>query len=123
MAEALFMLVTIATVVGVFFLTVFSLLARREHRLRTTKRHASRKEMDADVCGARGARMTSDEVLSRLQGSKTDLGRFVTAMLRNQQPHLIVPASAVRAWQRREPRSWEMVCDWLAEQGKTIVLI
>jgi len=67
--------------------------------------------------------MTSDEVLSRLQGSQTDLGRFVKAMLRNQQPHLIVPANAVRAWQEREPRSWEMVCDWLAEQGKSVVLI
>jgi hypothetical protein len=122
MADALFILVAIATVVGVFFLVVFSLLARREHRSKTTKRHASRKEID-DVCGARGARMTSDEVLSRLQGSQTDLGRFVKAMLRNQQPHLIVPANAVRAWQEREPRSWEMVCDWLAEQGKSVVLI
>lgn len=40
MAEALLILVSLATVVGVSFLVLFSLLARREHRLRTTKRHA-----------------------------------------------------------------------------------
>jgi hypothetical protein len=123
LAEALIILVAIATAVAVFFLLVFSLLARREHRLKSTKRHASREEMFAGVCGARGAGMTSDEVLARLQGSKTDLGRFVAAMLRNQRPHLIVPTNAVRAWQAREPGSWAMVRDWLAEQGKSVVLI
>jgi hypothetical protein len=41
MAEALVILVSLATVVGVSFLVLFSLLARREHRLRTTKRRAS----------------------------------------------------------------------------------
>ena len=62
--------------------------------------------------------MTPDEVLVQLRGSKTDLGRFVEAMLRDQLPHLVVPANAVRAWEEREPQTWSMVCDWLADQGK-----
>lgn len=52
-----------------------------------------------------------------------DLGRFVEAMLRDQLPHLAVPANAVRAWQEREPQTWALVCDWLAEQGKSVVLV
>jgi hypothetical protein len=47
------------------------------------------------------------------------LGRFVEAMLRDQLPCLVVPANAVRAWQEREPLTWAMVRDWLAEQGRT----
>ncbi len=70
----------------------------------------------------RGA-MTTDELLAQLRGSKTDLGRFVEAMLREQLPNLVVPAQAVRAWQEREPQTWAMVCDWLAAQGKSVVLV
>jgi hypothetical protein len=32
-----------------------------------------------------------------------------------------VPAKAVLAWQKREPQTWALVCDWLAEQGKSVV--
>ena len=67
--------------------------------------------------------MTSDEVLVQLRGSKTDLGQFVEAMQRDQLPYLVVPANAVRAWEAREPQTWAMVCDWLAEQGKHIVQV
>jgi hypothetical protein len=63
--------------------------------------------------------MTADELLAELRGSETDLGRFVEATLRSQLPHLVVPANAVRAWQEREPQTWAMVRDWLAEQGKS----
>jgi hypothetical protein len=65
--------------------------------------------------------MTADELLAQLRGSKTDLKRFVEIMLRDESPHLVVPAKAVRAWQDREPQTWAMVCDWLAEQGKSVV--
>jgi hypothetical protein len=65
--------------------------------------------------------MTADELLAQLRGSKTDLERFVEIMLRDESPHLVVPAKAVRAWQEREPQTWAMVCDWLAEQGKSVV--
>jgi hypothetical protein len=66
---------------------------------------------------------TTVELLVQLRGSKTDLGRFVDAMLRDQLPNLVVPASAVRAWQEREPQTWAMVRDWLAEQGKSVVQV
>jgi hypothetical protein len=65
--------------------------------------------------------MTADELLAQLRGSKTDLGRFVEIMLRDHRPDLVVPAKAVLAWQKREPQTWAMVCDWLAEQGKSVV--
>jgi hypothetical protein len=67
--------------------------------------------------------MTTDELLTQLRGSKTDLGRFVEAMLRDELPHLVVPAKAVRAWEKREPQTWAMVRDWLAEQGKSVVQV
>jgi hypothetical protein len=67
--------------------------------------------------------MTADELLVRLRGSRTDLGRFVEIVLRDDLPHLVVPAKAVRAWQEREPQTWAMVCDWLAEQGKSVVQV
>ncbi len=67
--------------------------------------------------------MTTDELLAQLRGSKTDLGRFVESMLRDQLPQLVVPANAVRAWQQREPQTWVMVRDWLAEQGKSVVQV
>ena len=67
--------------------------------------------------------MTADELLAQLRGSKTDLGRFVEIMLRDQLPQLVVPANAVRAWRQREPQTWAMVCDWLAEQGKRVVQV
>jgi hypothetical protein len=67
--------------------------------------------------------MTTDELLAQLRGSKTDLERFVEIMLRDQLPQLVVPANAVRAWQQREPQTWVMVRNWLAEQGKSVRLV
>lgn len=68
-------------------------------------------------------RMTSDEVMARLRVSRTDLRRFVEAMLRDNLPSLAVPANAARAWTEREPQTWAMVCEWLAEQGKTVKVL
>ena len=67
--------------------------------------------------------MTTDELLLTLKESKTDLGRFVEAMQRNQLPNLVVPATAVRAWQQRDPQAWAMVCEWLAAQGKSVMQV
>jgi hypothetical protein len=65
--------------------------------------------------------MTTDELLTTLKVSKTDLARFVESMQRDQLPNLVVPATAVRGWQERDPQAWAMVCDWLAAQGKSVV--
>jgi len=67
--------------------------------------------------------MTTDELLAQLRGSRTDLGPFVEIMLRDQSPQLVVPTKAVRAWQEHEPETWAMVCDWLAEQGRSVVQV
>jgi hypothetical protein len=67
--------------------------------------------------------MTADELLVQLRGSKTDLGRFVETVVRNELPSLVVPATAVRAWQEREPQTWAIVLEWLAEQGKSVVQV
>ena len=62
--------------------------------------------------------MTTEELIVQLRESRTDLGRFVEAMLRDELPHLAVLVNALCAWQQREPQTWAMVCDWLAAQGK-----
>jgi hypothetical protein len=67
--------------------------------------------------------ITAMELLVQLRGSGTDIGRFLEAMVRDDLPNLVVPANAVRAWQEREPQTWAMVCDWLAEQGKSVVQV
>ena len=67
--------------------------------------------------------MNTDELLAHLRASKTDIGRFVEAMLREQLPQLVVPANAVRAWQEREPQTWALLCDWLSEQGKSVLVV
>jgi len=80
-----------------------------------------------DVCG-RPVRMTSCEVvatmedlLAQLRGSRTDLARIVEAAARTELPFIVVPAGAVRAWEEREPSTWDKVRDWLTGQGKAIV--
>jgi hypothetical protein len=66
-------------------------------------------------------RMTTEELLMALRGSKTDIGRYIEVMIRDQLPNLVVPAKAVQAWQQREPKTWTMVCDWIAAEGKSVV--
>jgi hypothetical protein len=38
--------------------------------------------------------VTTDELLAQLRASKTDLGRFVEIMLRDESPQLVVPVAA-----------------------------
>ena len=59
----------------------------------------------------------------RVGGCQEIPRRFVKAMRRDQRPHLVVSTNAVRAWQEREPQNWAMVCDWLAERGKSVVQV
>jgi len=46
--------------------------------------------------------MQTEELLTELRTSQTDLARFVEAVVRDSMPYGVVPAEAVRAWQRRE---------------------
>jgi hypothetical protein len=65
----------------------------------------------------------TDELLSDLRTSQTDLARFVEAVVRNSTPYVVVSTEAVRGWQRREPQAWEKVTGWLALNHVTVVTV
>jgi hypothetical protein len=64
-----------------------------------------------------------DELLTDLRSSKTDLARIVEAVVRDKPPYVVIPAQAVKAWQRREPGHWAKVSGWLADQNVTLVQV
>ena len=65
----------------------------------------------------------TDELLSDLQASNTDLSRLVAAVLRDRRPYVVVPVQAVMAWERREPEQWARVSEWLAAHNVSLVQI
>lgn len=44
-------------------------------------------------------------------------------MAQTDLPGVVVPGSAIEAWEGRDPVGWEKVSDWLATRGVTIVRI
>jgi len=62
-----------------------------------------------------------DQLYSDLRESKTDLARYVEATARDDRPYMVVPADAVKAWERRAPAAWAKVREWLAAEGKGLV--
>ena len=66
--------------------------------------------------------MIADNPLGELESS-TGLARFVDAVVRNGMPYVIVPAAAVKAWQRDEPRAWAKVEGWLAARQVAVVAV
>ena len=56
-----------------------------------------------------------------IRGRGTACG--AAALLWEQLPQLVVPANAVGAWQEREPQTWALLCDWLSEQGKSVLVV
>jgi hypothetical protein len=67
--------------------------------------------------------MTTDEILTHLRSSRTDLARLIEAASRDDWPCVVVSAKAVEAWQLREPHTWAMVRMWLESQGKSLVIV
>ena len=53
----------------------------------------------------------------------TDLAWLVERVCRNNLPWVVVPASALTAWQQRDPAGWEKVSGWLAAKGIAIVRV
>jgi hypothetical protein len=41
--------------------------------------------------------MQTEELISELRSSQTDLARFVEAVIRDSMPYVVVPSEAVRA--------------------------
>jgi len=52
-----------------------------------------------------------------------DLVWLVERVARTEFPWVVVPGSAIEAWEGRDPVGWEKVSDWLATRGVTIVRI
>ena len=69
------------------------------------------------------AAIAGDELLNELRTSKTDLARFVEAVLRNRPPYVVVPSQAVTSWERREPQHWIKVSGWLADSNVSLVKV
>jgi hypothetical protein len=69
------------------------------------------------------AAVAGDELLNELRTSKTDLARFVEAVLRNRPPYVVVSSHAVTSWERREPQHWAKVSGWLAESNVSLVKV
>lgn len=67
--------------------------------------------------------MTTDELLTDLGASQTDLARIIETVVRDRPPFIVVATQAVRAWERREPDTWAKVTRWLAARNVTIVAV
>jgi peptidase E len=67
--------------------------------------------------------MDTHQLLMELRTSQTDLDRFVEAVVRDGMPYIVIPAAAVKAWQRREPDTWAKVAGWLAAHDVTVVAV
>jgi hypothetical protein len=52
-----------------------------------------------------------------------DLALLVERVCQNRQPWVVVVATALTAWQQRDPVGWEKVSEWLAANGIALVRI
>lgn len=67
--------------------------------------------------------MKTEELLTDLRTSQTDLARFVEAVVRDSMPYVVIPSAAVRAWQQREPQAWAKVAGWLEAHQVAVVAV
>ena len=65
----------------------------------------------------------TEELLSDLRASRTDLSRLVAAVLRDRPPYVVVLRKAVMAWEQREPGHWARVSEWLTTHNVDLVTI
>lgn len=65
--------------------------------------------------------MTTEELVTELRASRTDLARFVQAAHRDHLPFMVVGAQSVRAWEQREPSSWARLRKWLEVHSITVL--
>lgn len=55
--------------------------------------------------------------------SNTDLIWLVERVTQTKLPWVVIPDTALAAWEARDPAGWEKVSDWLAARGVSIVRI
>ena len=73
--------------------------------------------------GPREFAMNTNELLAELRLSRTDLARYVEAVIRDSRPCLVISLQAVRAWEQREPKTWAKVARWLAAHDVTVTAV
>ena len=56
-------------------------------------------------------------------GPNSDLVWLVERVSRADLPWVVIPATVITAWEKRDPARWEKVSAWLAVQGVAIVRI
>ncbi len=62
------------------------------------------------------------QLLSELS-SNSDLVWLVERVTQTKLPWVVIPGTAITAWEGRDPEGWEKVSDWLAIRGVSIVRI
>ena len=62
------------------------------------------------------------ELLTELR-SNADLIWLVERVTHTELPWVVIPGTAITAWEGRDPAGWEKVSDWLAARGVTLVRI
>jgi len=67
--------------------------------------------------------LDTSKLLTELRSSRTDLGRFVETVIRNSRQYLVISSQATQAWERREPRTWAKVADWLAAHDVAVLTV
>jgi hypothetical protein len=67
--------------------------------------------------------MTTDELLSDLRESETDLARVIESVVRDRLPYIVVASHAVKAWKQREAQHFAKVSGWLAARNVAIVQV
>jgi len=66
--------------------------------------------------------VTTEDLLAELTPN-TDMALLVRRVAESRQPWVVVPASAISAWERRDPDGWRKVRNWLDSEGVTVVRI
>lgn len=76
-----------------------------------------RQARDSDVSSS-----APPELLAELNPN-TDLSWLVERVCQNYLPWVVIPQSAITAWQQRDPGGWAKVKAWLAARHVTVVPI
>jgi hypothetical protein len=66
--------------------------------------------------------MTTEDLLAGLSAN-TGLPPLVKRVSEQRLPWVVVSAAAIQDWERRNPRAWADVSEWLAAQGVALVRI
>jgi len=67
--------------------------------------------------------MNTDDLLTELRLSRTDLAHYVETVIRDSRPYLVISSHAVKAWEQREPKTWAKVAGWLAAHDVAVVTV